>query len=102
MRSFYYKNSKETIETIKVEPLEDYCLRTYFSNGEIRIFNVKPYLEYKIYFPLKDKSFFASVKANYGTAFWDYGRGKDYAYGIDIDPKELYWNGVPDNEEIYT
>ena len=95
MHSFYYKNSKETIDAIKVEALDDYCLRAHFSNGEVKIFDVKPYLKHKFFLPLKDKAFFSLVKADYGTAVWDYKRKAPYADGIDIAPEELYWNSVP-------
>ena len=97
MHSLYYKNSKQQIKTIKVEPLDDYCLRVYFSNGEIKIFDVKPYLEYKMFLPLKDKKFFSTVKVYFNTAAWDYKRKEPYADGIDIDPHELYWDSVSEH-----
>ena len=88
MRNLYYKNSKQQIKAVGVEPLNNYLLRVFFSNGEVKIFDVKPYLELKVFAPVKDKSFFAKVKTEFNTVVWN--------DRIDIDPEELYWDSVPD------
>ena len=43
---------------IEVTPQENYILKLKFNNGEKRIFDVKPLLEYKVFHPLKNESFF--------------------------------------------
>lgn len=45
---------------IKVEPIENYFLVLQFDNGEIRKFDVKPYIKGSWYGMLKDKSYFKS------------------------------------------
>jgi hypothetical protein len=89
-----YKNSKEMIKAVKIEPLNDYCLRVSFSNGEIKIFDFKPKLEKPVFTPLKDKSLFEKVRLRHGTAVWDYDWGvKNVANDIDIAPERLYSDG---------
>ncbi|MCL2845009.1 MAG: DUF2442 domain-containing protein [Chitinivibrionia bacterium] len=91
MHSLYYKNSKEVITPIKVEALDDYVLRVLFSNSEVKKFDVKPYLQYKMFAPLKDKTFFAQATTNLDTVCWN--------EKIDIDPEDLYWNGFLETEQ---
>ena len=93
--NFCYEGTKTLIKAVKVEPLEDYRLRVCFSNKCVKVFDFKPYLDYQIFTPLKNKDFFSSVKTNYGTAFWAYDWGiENVANDIDIAPESLYWEGV--------
>ncbi len=68
---------------IKVEPIENYFLVLQFDNGEIRKFDVKPYIKGSWYGMLKDKSYFKSVKIN--------GFNVEWADGQDLCPDELYY-----------
>jgi hypothetical protein len=89
---FCYENSDEIVKAVNVETLDDYCLRVFFSNGKIRFFNVKPLLDkMTVFFPLKNKALFSTVKIRHNTVFWDYGKG------IDLCASVLYWDGVDDN-----
>lgn len=67
---------------IDVKPLEDYMLLIKFSNGEEKVFDVKPYLEDKVFFELKNKELFKTVKVG--------GLSIEWANGLDICPDELY------------
>lgn len=67
---------------LKVEALDDYCLKLDFDNSEAGIFDLKPYLDKGIFRELKDKSFFKTVKVSFDTVDWD--------NRIDIDPEFLY------------
>jgi len=67
---------------IDVKPLEDYRLLIKFSNGEEKVFDVKPYLEDKVFFELKNKELFKTVKVG--------GLSIEWANGLDICPDELY------------
>ena len=69
-----------------VKPLDDYRLRLEFSNGEVRCFDVKPYLGMPFFAPLKDETAFRQVFVNGITVEWKNGR--------DIAPHELYDNSV--------
>ena len=71
---------------IDVKPLENYRLQITFDNKEVRIFDVKPYLNDKFFAPLQNISIFKSVKVNPISLEW--------AGGIDMCPDELYYNSV--------
>jgi hypothetical protein len=66
----------------KVKPLTDYKLELTFENNEIKIFDVKPYLDTGLFRTLKDERFFRMVKVSYDTIEWP--------NGIDLDPEVLY------------
>jgi len=71
-------------KAIDVKPLEDYLLELVFDNGERRIFDVKPYLQYKPFEKLKDIEEFNTVKIG--------GLSIEWKNGEDICPDELYYN----------
>ena len=54
----------------KVEPLENFTLRLFFSNGEVKRFDVAPYLERGIFVELKDIHYFNRVKPFFGGVQW--------------------------------
>jgi hypothetical protein len=53
-----------------------------FENNEIRIFDVKPYLDTGLFKALEDKKFFGMVKVSYDTIEWP--------NKADLDPEVLY------------
>ena len=53
-----------------VEPQEDYKLKLCFENGEIRLFDVSPYLDKGIFKQLKDKHYFKKVTVVFGAIQW--------------------------------
>ena len=67
-----------------VKAMEDYQLLVTFGNNEKKIFDVKPYLEYKPFDQLKDKELFNTVHVG--------GLSVEWATGQDICPDELYYN----------
>lgn len=69
-----------------VEPLEDYKLRIEFMNGEIKIFDVKPYLNTGIFKELIDIHKFRIVKPLLGSIQWSGGQ--------DLCPDTLYLESV--------
>ena len=66
----------------KVKPLNDYNLELTFENNEIKIFDVKPYLDTGLFKTLKDKNFFRMVKVSCDTIEWP--------NKVDLDPEVLY------------
>ena len=66
----------------KVKPLSDYRLELTFENKEIKIFDVKPYLDTGLFKTLKDDTYFKMVKVSYDTIEWP--------NGVDLDPEVLY------------
>lgn len=71
---------------IKVQALEEYRLLLTFAQGERKIFDMKPYLQYPMYQPLQSEVLFRSVHTNGETAVWN--------DDIDIAPETLYEDGV--------
>jgi hypothetical protein len=68
---------------IEVTPLPNYILEVKFSNGEIRDFDVKPYIKGDWYGELKDLNVFNSVKVG--------GLSVEWIGGQDICPDDLYF-----------
>ena len=65
-----------------VKPEQNFTLLITFSNGEVKIFDVKPYLGIGIFKELKDLSIFNSVKPFLGSIQW--------SNGVDLCPDTLY------------
>ena len=74
-------------KAINVEPCPDYCLLVTFSNNEKRLFDVKPYLDFKPFKELRNITLFSTVKIA--------GLSIEWLHGQDICPDELYYNSVP-------
>jgi hypothetical protein len=53
-----------------VEPLAEYKLKLLFANGEVRIFDVTPYLNKGIFTQLQDEAYFRKVRAASGAVQW--------------------------------
>jgi hypothetical protein len=71
---------------VDVTPEVDYTLCLRFTNGEIRRFDMKPYLEKGIFKELKDLSIFNSVKPFLGSIQW--------INEADLCPDTLYLDSV--------
>jgi hypothetical protein len=69
-----------------VKPIDEYKLFLTFTNGEQRIFDVKPLLSMDVFKPLANKSFFQSVKTAYGSVLWP--------QDIDYCPDTLYEESI--------
>jgi hypothetical protein len=71
---------------INVKPEKDYILCLWFANGEIRRFDVKPYLEYEVFRPLKDEAVFNSVRPD--------GLSVEWVNEASLCPDTLYQDSV--------
>lgn len=78
---------------IKVKPLNDYKLEITFENNEIRIFDMKPFLDKGMYNELKNKVLFKTAKVSFDSVEW--------ANGLDIDPEFLYTKSNPIESENF-
>jgi len=58
-----------------VKPNPDHTITLTFANGEVRRFDVKPYLNIGIFRELKDISLFNSVRPFLGSIQWRNGQG---------------------------
>ena len=55
---------------VNVKPEKDYMLCLWFANGEVRRFDVNPYLEYEVFRPLKNETMFNSVRPDGLSVEW--------------------------------
>lgn len=56
---------------VAVEPHDDHTLTLTFSNGEVKAFDAKPYLEGPAFQPLKDLDYFRRVEIDLlGSLVW--------------------------------
>lgn len=74
------------LAVIDVKPLEEYKLLLTFSNGEIRHFDMSPYLNKGLFIELRDKALFNTVRPSFDTIEW--------ANEADFDPEVLYQNSI--------
>jgi len=72
---------------VAVRPNPDYTLILTFANGEVRTFDVKPYLTIGIFRELQDQRRFNSVRPFLGSIQWQNGQ--------DFCPDTLYLDSVP-------
>ena len=70
-----------------VEPLPEYKMLITFDNGEKRLYDAKRLLDKPICASLKEPSFFAKARVEYGTVVW--------SNEIDIAPEYLYEDSIP-------
>lgn len=73
---------------IKIELLEDYILKVFFDNREIKIYDFKPNFQYEIFSQLKDYSIFKNLTVDIG------GYGISCNDDCDLSEKELYLKGA--------
>jgi hypothetical protein len=74
-------------KAIAVAPKSDYRLLVSFDNNEQRIFDVKPYLDFKPFSELKNPALFDTVRPA--------GLSIEWLHGQDICPDELYYGSEP-------
>jgi hypothetical protein len=73
-----------TPELKEVKANMDYTLLLTFHNGEVKVLDMKPYLDFGIFEELKDIQLFLSVKKSFDTVEW--------SNEADLDPEFLYNN----------
>ena len=72
---------------IRVQTEQDYMLSIWFSNGERRLFDMKPYLEYEVFQALRDRTLFDTATTFLGSVTW--------ANDADLSYDTLYLEGEP-------
>ena len=70
-----------------VKPTANYTITLTFTSGEVRVFDVKPYLDKGIFRELKELRNFNSVKPCLGSVQWKNGQ--------DFCPDLLYEESMP-------
>lgn len=69
-----------------VKPENNYTLLLEFSNGEVKRFDVSPYIGKGVFAPLSDESFFWRVRVFLGSIQWP--------NGADLCPDTLYLDSL--------
>ncbi|MDX2195622.1 MAG: DUF2442 domain-containing protein [Cytophagales bacterium] len=67
-----------------VKPMDQHLLLLTFENGQVRTFDMRPYLNIGIFKELQDISMFNTVRISFDTIAW--------ANDADLDPELLYKN----------
>ena len=66
----------------KVLPTNDFQLIITFTNGEEKVFDMKPYLDKGVFTALQDVALFTTAHTAWGTVVWN--------EDIDMSPDTLY------------
>ena len=72
---------------IDVHPNPDFTIKLTFANGEVKLFDVKPYLDKGIFRELKDPRMFNAVRPMLGSIQWQGGQ--------DFCPDTLFMDSEP-------
>ncbi len=71
----------------EVTPNEDFSLNVVLDNGEKRILDMKPYLDFGVFKRLRDYENFKRARVAFDTIEWD--------EGVDLDPEFVYEKSTP-------
>jgi len=66
---------------------EDFSLNVVLENGEKRVLDMKPYLDFGVFKKLRDYESFKRAKVAFDTIEWD--------EGVDLDPEFVYEKSQP-------
>ncbi len=75
------------VKLISAKPLANYTVELVFSNGEKRLFDVKPYLDFGFFKELKDETYFISLTTQFDSISWKNGQ--------DFSPDTLFLKSQP-------
>ena len=71
-----------TPAVIEVFPQDNYRVLVVFANGERRVLDMKPYLDFGVFQTLKDDNAFKQVRVAFDTIEW--------GSSVDLDPEFVY------------
>ncbi|MBS7350329.1 MAG: DUF2442 domain-containing protein [Comamonas sp.] len=74
-----------TPDVINVRAAPDYTLVAQFATGEMRRFDMRPYLDFPAFIALKEPSIFMRAHIKHGVVAW--------SDDIDLSPDTLYLRG---------
>lgn len=75
-----------TPDVVRVVVAPDYSLEAEFATGEVRWFDMRPYLDYPAYAELREPGMFLRARVEHGTVVW--------SEDIDLSPDTLYLRGL--------
>ena len=70
-----------------IRPLDDYRLEILFENGELRMFDVKPYSQRGVFVRLQNRAMFQAARVVAGSVEWP--------DGLDLSYDTLYLESQP-------
>ena len=71
----------------EVIPNEDFSLNVILENGEKRLLDMKPYLDFGVFKKLREYEKFKRARVVFDTIEWD--------EGVDLDPEFVYEKSKP-------
>ncbi len=74
-----------TPDVTKVKATPDFCIEAEFATGEIRRFDMRPYLNYPAFSALQERNLFMRAHIENGVVVWN--------DEIDLSPDTLYLRG---------
>jgi hypothetical protein len=74
-----------TPDVVEVKAYQETVLKVEFTDGSIRLFDMKPLLQYPAFSKLRDTTLFMKAQVQNGTVVWN--------EEIDISPDTLYLRG---------
>ena len=74
-----------TPDVIKVVAMPDYSIVAEFETGEVRRFDMRPYLDFPAYSAIREPGMFMRAHVEHGTVVWN--------EEIDLSPDTLYLRG---------
>ena len=75
---------------ISAKAEKEYTIKVTFDNGEVKLFDCKPYIRGEWYSQLENADYFKCVRVN--------GYSVEWPDGQDLCPDELYYKSFPCNE----
>lgn len=76
-----------TPDVVNVAPSPDFSLLAEFETGELRRFDMRPYLDFPAFAALKEPGIFMRAHVEHGAVTW--------TEDIDLSPDTLYLRGQP-------
>ena len=81
-----------TPDVIKVVATPDFFMNVEFATGEMRRFDMRPYLQYPAFAELKQPGVFLRARVEHGTVAW--------SEDIDISPDTIFLRGQTVNSSV--
>jgi hypothetical protein len=72
---------------VKVTPVEGFSLVVIFDNGQTRILDMRPFLDFGVFRQIKKTEEFNRVHVAFDTVEWD--------CGVDLDPEFVMTKSLP-------
>jgi hypothetical protein len=82
-------------QVIQVNPNPDFTVYIYFSDGKIKLFDMKTFLNKGVFVQISDlDNFLSKCTVMNGTLAWDLSGKYDPSNCIDIDPEVIYSTSI--------